>query len=348
MKHVHAFRWFALVSALVATTPLAAAAQDVLVVPNVTGKVTALGGIPVAGIEVKLDGTSLTARTDRQGAFAFANAPSGVQELTFRGIGYLPARASIRVPERSLDVKVTMLAAPAMLDTVKVRERINVLSGVVVDENDTPVPGATIEVITGERQTLTTGEDGWFILTSVRDGVVAFRTMKEGYYLTNTAVRMNEWRGVVVHIESLDAKLSDSRRAEASGASNNSAVAWKDAGLRMSMRGSRAVVLSEEELSPFADMSLNEAIKRTHAGASLTFDLQNASGAVCVLLDGRRAVGSTTLDSWRASEVEMVELYPPGTELSGTSARYLRGAGCRTINTGSIRRGPFYAVLWMK
>ena len=40
------------------------------------------------------------------------------------------------------------------------------------DENDQPVPGATIEVITGDKQTLTTGEDGWFILTAVREGVV--------------------------------------------------------------------------------------------------------------------------------------------------------------------------------
>jgi len=160
---------------------------------------------------------------------------------------------------------------------------------------------------------------------------------------------MHEWRGVVVHIETLDAKLSALRRAEASGATNNAIAAWKDASMRLSMKGARAVVLSEEELTPFADMSLGEAIKRTRVGASLTFDLQNASGAVCVLLDGRRAVGSTTLDTWRASDVEMVELYPPGTEASGTTARYLRGAGCRPVPGGGIRsRGPFYAVLWMK
>lgn len=349
MRYAHVRFRLVLASALVAAvTPSFSRAQDVPVAPNVTGHVTAVGGIPVAGVEVKLDGTSLTTRTDTRGSFAFVNAPSGVQELAFRGIGYLPARASIRVPEKSLDVAVTMLPAPAMLDTVKVRERINVLSGIVVDEHDRPVPGATIELITGDKQTLTTGDDGWFILTSVRDGVVAFRTRKEGYYLTNTAVRLNDWRGVVVHIETLDPKLSEMRRAEASGESNNATVAWKDAGMRMSMKGSRAVVLSEEELAPFADMSLNEAIKRTKAGASLTFDLQNASGSICVLLDGRRAVGSTTLDAWRAAEVEVVELYPPGTELSGTTARYLRGAGCRTISSGSIRRGPFYAVLWMK
>jgi hypothetical protein len=317
--------------------------------PNVTGRVTTIGGVPVSGIEVTIEGTAFTTRTDTRGAFVFIGAPGGTQDLVLRGIGYLPTRQPVRIPERSLDLKVTMLAAPALLDTVKVRERINVLSGVVVDERDQPVPGATIEVITGDKQTLTTGDDGWFILTAVREGVVVFRTRKEGYYLTNTAVRMHEWRGVVVHLETLDEKLSDTRKADAAGTSNIAQAAWKDASMRLAMKGSRAVVVSEEELTPFGGMSLSEALKFTRGGSQLAFELQSASGSICVLLDGRRAIGSTTLDAWRASDVEMLELYPPGSESSGTVARYLRAAGCRTVATTGMRsRGPFYAVLWTK
>jgi hypothetical protein len=96
-------------------------------------------------------------------------------------------------------------------------------------------------------------------------------------------------------------------------------------------------------------MSLGDAIRRTKNGATIAFDLQNAAGMVCVLQDGRKIVGSTTLDGWRAADVEMVELYPPGTEASGTVARYMRGAGCRAApSPGTRSRGPFYAVLWMK
>lgn len=343
------FRFTALVVAALALRASTAGAQDTTITPNIVGKVTAVGGIPVAGIEVFLEGTKFTTRTDTRGAFAILGAPKGVQDLVFRGIGYLPARASVRVPERSLNISVTMLPAPSMLDTVKVRARINVLSGVVVDEHDKPVPGATIDVITGDKRTLTTGDDGWFILTAVRDGSVVFRTMKEGYYATTTAVQMHEWRGIVVHIEMLDPKLSATRRAEAAGEANTVLAAWHDATLRMSMRAPRAVVISEEELAPFSDMALGEALKWTKGGASLAFDLQNASNQICVLQDGRRAVGSTTLNSWRAADVEMVELYPPRSEPSGTVARYLRAAGCRASSTGGLRtRGPFYAVLWMK
>jgi len=147
--------------------------------------------------------------------------------------------------------------------------------------NDHPVPGATVEVITGDKKSLTTGEDGWFILTSVRDGTIVFRTTKPGYYLTTTAVRMNECARVVVHVETLDSKLSPTRQAEASGTSNNAQVAWHDATLRMSAKGLHAVVISEEELAPLADMSLGDAIKRTKTGATLAFDLQNAAGQIC-------------------------------------------------------------------
>lgn len=337
--------------AAVATLCAAASAkaQDPAPGPNVIGKVTTVTGVPVAGIEVSVDGTNLKTRTDTRGSFAFVGAPAGTQELVLRGIGYMPARKPIRVPERSMDITVQMLSAPSILDTVKVQERINVLSGIVVDEHDQPVAGATIEVISGEKKTVTTGEDGWFILTSVREGVTVFRTRKPGYYAVNTAVPMHEWRGVVVHIETLDDKLSSLRKADASGEAPIAQAAWKDTEMRMSMKGSRAVIISEEELAPFADFSLGEAIRHTKAGATLAFDLQNAQGQICVLLDGRRAVGSTTLDGWRAADVEMVELYPPGSEASGTAARYLRTAGCRNSpNPGMRSRGPFYAVLWMR
>jgi hypothetical protein len=322
---------------IVLAAATAAAAQDA---PNVTGRVTSLGDIPVGGIEVRIDGTKLVTRTDNRGAFAFSHAPAGSQEIVARGIGYLPSRKVVLVPENSVDVAIVVLPAPTFLDTVKIRERINVLSGVVVDEFDKPVPDATVSVITGDKQELTSGPDGFFTLTSVREGTVVFRTTKDGYYSTVTAVHMNEWRGVVIHIESLDAKLSRTRRLDATGTSNTAMQAWRDARQRMSNHGAMAVVVGEEDLAPYADMPLGRAIVRTAGGGLLVHQLLDNPNSVCVLQDGRRALGRATLDSWQAGEVEMVELYPPGQEATGTLAQYARAAGCG--------RNVFYAVLWMK
>jgi hypothetical protein len=331
-------------TAFLATRALAAQAPD----PNVTGVVRSVGGLPIAGMEVRIEGSQHSTRTDTRGGFAFTGVSNGAQEVVARGIGYLPSRLSIRVPEKALALELTVLPAPPVLDTVKVKERLHVLSGVVVDDRSQPVPGATIEVITGDRRSLTTGEDGWFTLTAVKEGVLVFRTKKEGFYMTNTSVRMNDWRGIVVRMEPLGSKMSETAIADASGTSNNAAAAWQDTGMRLSMRGSRAVVLSEEELAPFADLPLAKAISMTKAGAMLSIELERMKGMICVLLDGRRAVGSTSLESWRASEVEMVELYPPGTESSNTVRRYLRNAGCQARVEAGRTKGPFYAVLWMK
>jgi hypothetical protein len=316
--------------------------------PNVTGTVKAVGGTPVAGLEVKIEGTQFVTRTDTRGAFAFINAPKGTQEIAVRGIGFMPARHTTMVPDKSAGIEISILPAPSMLDSVTVKANVNVLSGIVVDEMNRPVPGATIEVNTGDRKTVTSGEDGWFTLTSVREGVLVFRTTKEGYYVTTTSVKMGEWRGIVVHMETLSSKLGATAAADASGTSNNSAAAWRDTGMRLSMRGSRAVVISEEELAPVAHLRMTEAIAQTKSGQLLGIELERMRGNICILVDGRKPVGSTTLDSWRGGDVDMIELYPPGSESSGTAAKYLRGAGCRARVEMGRTKGPFYAVLWLK
>ncbi|MDQ8164600.1 MAG: carboxypeptidase-like regulatory domain-containing protein [Gemmatimonadota bacterium] len=317
--------------------------------PNVSGRVLSAAGIPIAGIEVQLEGTTFTTRTDTRGRFAFTDAPGGPQDVVVRGIGYLPARAAVRIPERSLDVTITVLAQPAALDTVTVREKITVLSGIVVDERDQPVPGATVQIASSDRRTVTTGEDGWFTITGLRAGTIVFRVTKDGYFMANTAVRLTEWRGVIVRLETLPERMGATARGDRSGTSNNAIIAWRDAALRMSMRGGRSVVISSDDLAPFANMALGEAILHLKAATHLTTDLTRARTAICVVQDGRRAIGSTTLDTWRADEVEMIELYPPGTDASGTIARYLRSAGCRAeVSSQGRSRGAFYAVLWMK
>jgi hypothetical protein len=316
--------------------------------PSISGRVVSLDSLPVAGLEVRIEGTEVVTRTDTRGAFAFLGVKRGALDLVVRGVGYLPAHRPLRVPDTSLNITIVILPAPRYLDTVQVREHINVLSGIVVDEYSRPLAGASIEVIAGDKRSIVTGEDGWFTLTGVRGGIAVFRTRKDGFFMTNTAVRMDEWRGIVVRLESLPSRMGSTAQADASGTSNNAAIAWRDAGFRMSMRGGRAVIVPEEDLAPYADLPLGLAIQQTRAGAALSIDLEHYRSAICVLQDGRRAVGSTTLDTWRAADVEMVELYPPGTDASGTVARYLRSAGCRAEYRAGRTRGPFYAVLWMK
>jgi len=324
----------------------AAGAQETA--PNLRGKVISISGNPIDGVEVRVEGSALTTRTGRDGAFAFVNAPKGSQVLQLRLLGYLPAKSLVRVPNVDIP-EITMLPTPRNLDTVRVTASLNVLAGVVVDDRNRPIPGASVEMLSGKNTTATTDSSGWFTFTSVRSGTVLVRARKLGFLPVTTSLRLEDWRGVVIHLETIDDKMSASKLEDASGFGNTSTFAWRETQQRMAMKGSRAIVIPREELAPFDDYPLGEAIPRTSTGSSETSELNAASTNICVLLNGKTMVGPSSLGNFRTEDVEFVELYPPGTETSGTVVGYLRNAGCRRVSVpGSFVVGVFYAVVWLR
>jgi hypothetical protein len=326
----------------------AAGAQDSAKVPNLTGSVQSVRGTPIEGVEVRVDGSSLATRTDVRGNFFFMNAPKGPQLLRFRLPGYLPTTEETRVPTKDRDT-VTMLVLPRSLDTVKVVASVNVLAGVVVDDKDRPIPGATVEMLNGVNNTATTDSSGWFTFTSVRDGTVLVRARKLGFSPATTSLALADWRGIVIHLEPVDYNLKGTDLANASGVGNTAAFVWTETKQRITTRGAHAIIVPREELAPFDDYPLDQAIKRTKTGSTEGADLNAAGGNICVLLNGKNTVGPSTLGNFRTDEVEFVELYPPGTETSGSAARYLRAAGCRRVQTPSVfSSGIFYAVVWLR
>jgi hypothetical protein len=323
----------------------AAGAQDV---PNLRGKVKSVSGTPISGVEIRVEGSALVTRSDQAGNFAFVNAPKGPQTLLLRLLGYLPAKAETRVPTPD-PVEVAMLPTPRILDTVRVVASVNVLAGIVVDHKDRPIPGATVEMLAGTSNKATTDSSGWFTFTSVKNGPVLVRARKLGFSPLTTSIRLDDWRGLVIHLDPIDDKLTGSRLDDASGFGNTSMFVWTETQQRLAMRGSRAILIPREELAQWEDFPLGQAITRTKTGATLTADLNAARGNICVLLNGKNTVGPSTLENFRTAEVEFVELYPPGTETSGSVVRYLRAAGCRRVQVpGSFTAGVFYAVVWLR
>jgi hypothetical protein len=323
----------------------AAGAQDA---PNLRGKVKSVSGNPIEGVEVRIEGSSFVTRSGRDGTFAFVNAPKGPQLLLFRLLGYLPAKSEVRVPTAD-PVELSMLPTPRNLDTVRVVASLNVLAGVVVDHRDKPIPGATVEMLAGPLTTVTTDSSGWFTFTSVRNGSVLVRARKLGFSPLTTSIRLEDWRGLVIHLEPIDDKLTGSRLDDASGFGNTNTFVWRETQQRLAMKGVRAIVIPREELAPFDEYPLDQAVVRTKSGAIETSDLNAAGINICVLLNGKNTVGPSSLGNFRTEEVEFVELYPPGTEMSGSAQRYLRSAGCRRVQTpGSFTAGVFYAVVWLR
>ncbi len=321
----------------------AAGAQDSL---NLRGIVRSVSGNPIEGVEVRIEGTSMVTRSRPDGSFAFLKAPKGPQVLAFRLVGYLPAKAATRVPTKEPE-EISMLPTPHNLDTVRVVASLNVLAGVVVDHKDRPIPGATVEMLAGSSTNATTDANGWFTFTSVKNGTVLVRARMLGYAPLTTSIRLEDWRGLVIHLEPLDTKVTGGKLEDLSGFGNQSQFVWKETQQRLAMRGSRAIVIPREELAPFDDYPLADAILRTPTGMTETPDINSARGQFCVLLNGKNTVGNSTLGNFRTEEVEAVELYPPGTEMSGSVVRYMRSSGCRRVRT-AYAEGMFYAVVWLR
>lgn len=317
---------------------------------SVSGKVTLADGRPVADADVSIGGAPMRIRSNGDGTFVFPSIAPGSRMLTVRKVGFLPAVANILVKANATTtVDVSLVPAPAQLDTVLVEAKVKILAGVVTDSSGYPLAGAIVDLVGAGHTTTTSGPDGWFSFTNVRPGPVVVKGKKPGYEMGVVSLRFEDTRGIVLHLNLLDSlHASPTRLAERSGTSNFVEAAWSDAQQRIVSRGGHAAVVSRQDLEPFDDLPLGQALMRAHSSAMLALDLQMVSSTACVLLDGRRVVGNLSLDSYDTSEVEMVELYPPGSESSGTIVRHMRDAGCRPVQTSASRRGPFYAVVWMR
>jgi hypothetical protein len=345
----------------------AAAQQPAVVLPVLTGHVRSVDGNPIAEAEVTVtDLRAAATRSDTRGAFSIPNVPKGIHTISVRRLGYLPTTATVEVPQKNDSLTIVLVPTRAELDTVHVAARVNVLAGVVVDEHDRPIAGALVDLGSATAGTRTTGDDGWFTFTAVRSGPTIIHVLKEGYIGTMQSVQLQEWRGVVVRMNRVDASLSANKQEILSGLGNSAQQVWVETQTRQARRAFPAVVITREELSPFGDLPLGEAIRRTTSGAQVENIMQATHNTACVLINGDRMIGQTSLDSYDTEDIEFVELYPPGTEATGTVAARMQIAGCSatrgggggggrfgrnraaTAPVGPTGGGAFFAVVWLK
>ena len=341
---------FVVAALLLATaTAPAGAQQPTVVIPPMKGQVVTPGGLPIADAEVKAADVKIPVRTDANGMFTIASVEKGVQNVTVRKVGYLMTTVAVDWPAEQDSVSIVLLPSRTELDTVKITAQLKVLGGIVVNERNNPIAGAKVDLVGSRNNTVVTGSDGWFTFTNVKVGPVVVHVLADGFVGKMQSAVLSDSRGVVVHMNSIDSTLSKNRQAIQAGGGNTAQFTWTETQMRLLQRNLAAAIVTSEDLAPFGDRSLGEAIQATHVAAKLAPDLQAGFAQVCVLLNGNRMVGMTSLDVYNADDVEWVELYPPGSESSGTVAGYMRFAGCTAQRSATTtRRGIFYAVVWLK
>lgn len=337
----------------VASASLSGAQQPADATPPLRGHVRSAGGQPLPDAEVNVDGARSSVRTDAQGGFSVPNLSKGIHTIGVRRIGYLPAALQIVTPlaNDALTLTVTLVPSRQELDTVKVRARINVLGGIVVDARNRPIAGATVDLI-GDRlrgSADTTGDDGWFTFTAVRSGPIVLHVVREGYVGVTQSVDLKDWRGVVIHMASMDTTLSKAKQRMLSGLANTSRHVWLETLQRLSRRNVQSIVVTREELAPLGDIPLGEAITRAPSAVNLLRDMQVSRNVACVLLNGYQMIGQVSLDNYDSDDVEFVELYPPYMRPPSSIMAYLGIAGCTSARSALMDSGGIlYAVVWMK
>jgi hypothetical protein len=246
------------------------------------------------------------------------------------------------------------------------------INGVIVDSAGAPVEEAEVQLV-GAGRTAVTRSNGGFMLTGLPLGPYVIRVRKLGYSpnVLHLELQEGEEREVAIKIRSLIRELDAVQINEQSGYGEDQ-VAWDELDKRRRWQSAREIILGREELKRYYSFPLDMAVPRMKGGAWVparapegagfrngaatgravtTFGYTQAAGPgdpntddVCILLNGTQAFRGP-LRVYGANELDLIEIYPSGTEMSGTvTARMNKVLRCEA--TGFTH--PTYYVLWLK
>ena len=318
------------------------------------GTIADTGGAPLGAVDVVVIGTALRTRSRADGRFLLSGIPVGGYQVIFRKLGFEPASFTLdAVPGSQHSVAVTLGPLAYRLDTVTVTTQVfNELGGIVTDSLDRPLGDADVQVV-GSGLRMRTRADGRFLFLDVTPGKYLLKVRKLGYRPHQRSLEMVRRleRNITAKLSPLARELSPIVIREQSGFDGRAALAQRDFEVRRKMAGSHADFLTQEELAKLGRTRLDIAIRETAAGISA----KQMGRTACVLEDGiRPAAGSydnrgsnesPVLGSYFADQVDAVELYPAGSEMSMTAcARFGATRGCDC----SAFRVPPVIIVWLK
>jgi hypothetical protein len=187
------------------------------------------------------------------------------------------------------------------------------------------------------------------------------RVRKLGYAPALLTLQLvdNDDREVVIRMEPLATGLDPVVVAERSGYGPEQS-AWEDLERRKNWVNFKSRLLGPEDLKNFYGSTLDVALVRmglNYAPSArdsrvTSIDPRGTSkrpdraipGSSCILLNGKTPVYEP-IYMYTTDDVEMLEVWPGGTELTGTISSRFHGAPCEPL---SLFQHPTYFVLWLK
>jgi hypothetical protein len=328
-------------------------------------------GVPLADVEVILRDGGRATRTSGQGEFTLEAAP-GPHGVWFRRLGYRSVEYNWRAEAgKRIEISVALAAIPRQLDPVVVRaeedrraqSRASLL-GIVLDTNGAAIPEAEVQLV-GADIAGTTRANGGFLFKPLGVGTYVVRVRKLGYAPATVTLQLvpDDDHEVVVYLRPLARNLDPFVVTERSGFGRDQTV-WDELDRRKRYQSFQTRLFGPEDLKSFYGVDLEAATVRmglnsprpSIAGGqsrSMMSGGRALPGAstpsaephyACLLLNGKEGIYAN-LGLYGTDDLEMLEVYPPGTELTGTVGWYFHDSRCRPR---SLFEHPTYYVLWFK
>jgi len=138
--------------------------------------------------------------------------------------------------------------------------------------------------------------------------------------------------------------------------------ALEDLDRRLRWQSFRTIIVGRDKLETFGTMGLDQAIAGLGATGAIQIATRMAEARQqprfgprepaprtalpddCILLNGKTQLHQP-LRTFSAAQVEMIEVYPGGSEVTGTVADKMRTPECRAQ---SLLQHPAYYVVWLR
>lgn len=305
--------------------------------PTLEGRVVREDSVAVSGATIRLmqGATVRVTRSDDLGRYRIAGMADGSWTVSVQAVGHIAIfeRLTYAGPASSRDFVLKRVQTE--LAPVFVEGNWSGVRGFVVDERGiAPLAGARIEVISQGGEVHTTDTSGRFTIEKPDGNAVRLLVEREGYarrVVMAQATRLASER-LVIRLDTVWDPVKDW-------------VEWQDLRGRMRQASPLAAFVSGDEIrevenARFLDAALN---------ASPSIVSKGVAAGGCYFLNGVPKPGMTWWDIDKRL-VDFVEVYPAGTEHSGTLAlRWGSKGGCGD-DRATVSRRPIaaYIVIWLE
>ena len=312
---------------------------------TLSGVVKDLAGLPIANARVQVADLRRSINTRDDGSFALRALPSGdtLQVIVAR-IGYRPLHLELTLVPGDNQLEMALEPIAQQLDAVRTSTEQTGVFGVVGDTAYEIVQDARVRLTAGGDGERLTNPLGQFAFETVQAGANFLEVRKAGFKPRLISFMQPAKGGTKLAIWMTPLGPHDAEgRSEFE---NRTVTALYDFRARARYKNSGAAIVTRDMLAKYG---IGRRLSETLDGmpGSLTKGIQSRD--VGRVIQDEIEVQGFTLQDFNADDVELVELYPAGTDLassirSGSSMRRttsmtsMSGSGTRSATAGSVAR----------